>query len=148
MEGGKSMVENYTLLWLVVGGALCLMELFIPTAFVEMSMGVAALFVALVSPLVPQLTVQLFLWLVFSVFLVWAVKRWLPKQKPYSIADATEATTLTEISPERIGRVLYEGNSWAACCEGDWTIPTDCRVVVVGRRGNTLIVMPEDLSRS
>jgi membrane protein implicated in regulation of membrane protease activity len=40
--------------------------------------------------------------------------------------------------------VLYEGNSWAARCESSTApIPTGQKVYVVGRKGTTLIVMPE-----
>ncbi|MGC9504034.1 NfeD family protein [Baaleninema sp.] len=141
-------MEKYTLVWLLIGGALCLMELFVPTAFVELAMGTAALLVAVVSLVVPKLSVQIFLWMVFSLLLIWLVKRLLPKKTPYLIAESTEATTLTEIAPGQPGRVMFEGNSWQARCDGDWTIPANRTAIVVGRKGNTLLVVPEDFTQS
>jgi membrane protein implicated in regulation of membrane protease activity len=60
--------------------------------------------------------------------------------------DATEAETLTEILPGKTGRVLYEGNSWNARCDVGGTIAPQQRVYVVGRKGTTLIVVPELLA--
>ena len=60
--------------------------------------------------------------------------------------DSTEARTLTAIPPGRSGRVMYEGSSWQACCsDTEVAIASDERVVVVGRQGNTLIVLPESV---
>jgi membrane protein implicated in regulation of membrane protease activity len=40
---------NLVWFWLILGTLLCLMELFIPTAFVESTLGISAFVVALVA---------------------------------------------------------------------------------------------------
>ncbi|MDB9525768.1 NfeD family protein [Oscillatoria sp. CS-180] len=132
------------LFWLIVGAVLCLMELFLPTAFVEATLGVSALAVAVVALIVPQFSIQVGVWMVLSVLATWALKRFVPKQTPYILADSTEARTLTAIAPGQAGRVLYEGNSWQARCEdSEAIIGADEPVIVIGRRGTTLLIMPE-----
>ncbi|MBW4690561.1 MAG: NfeD family protein [Lyngbya sp. HA4199-MV5] len=133
-----------TLIWLIVGTVLCLVEFIVPTAFVACVMGISALIVAAVSPVLP-LGLQVALWMVLSLALVFYSRR-LIRQKEARKFDATEAETLTEIAPGKLGRVRYEGNSWAARCEDhDVTIAPNQKVYVIARKGTTLIVMPEHL---
>lgn len=134
---------NPTFLWLIAGAILCFLEVLTPTAFVEMAMGISAFFVALLSLVVPHLGVQVLLWMVFSLFLIFLTRRFLPKRSHYAIRDSTEARTLTEIAPGQTGRVIFEGNSWQARSESDVPILPDQKVLVVGREGNTLIVLSE-----
>jgi membrane protein implicated in regulation of membrane protease activity len=109
-------------------------------------MGVSALIVALVSLVVPQVGWQIVLWMTLSIALVVLVQRWAPKQKASSLIDDVEAETLTEILPGKTGRVIYEGNSWQARCgDESLAIAPQQKVYVVGRKGNTLLVMPENL---
>ena len=137
-------VTNWTWLWLTIGALLCVMELFVPTAFVQMAMGISALLVAICVSFIPSLNLQIFLWMVLSVIAVYAVKRWMPTSKSLPIDDETEAEALTAMEPGETGRVLFEGNSWRAKCEGDRAIQADKRVIVVGRKGNTLLVMLDE----
>lgn len=135
---------NPALFWLILGTALCLMELLIPTAFVESTLGVSAFIVALLTPWVPQFSLQVGIWMVFSVIFIFSLRYLVPKRTPYTLAEATEARTLTAISPGETGRVLYEGNSWQARCEDETLAISPNQVVMVTRRrGNTLFVMPE-----
>lgn len=132
--------------WLIVGIALCLMELVLPTAFVELTMGMSAIVVAIFAPLLPNFTVQVILWFVLSVILTLLLRRFVPTKTHRQIADSKEAQTLTEILPGQAGRVLYEGNSWQARCEDEeMTIAPQQKVYVIARRGTTLIVMPASL---
>ncbi|NEQ28775.1 MAG: NfeD family protein, partial [Microcoleus sp. SIO2G3] len=86
--------------------------------------------------------------LILSVVLTFATRRFISHGKADSIADAREAKTLTAIAPGAIGRVLYEGNSWQARCgDDDLEILPNQPVYVVGRRGTTLIVMPDSIVR-
>ncbi|TAF52885.1 MAG: NfeD family protein [Oscillatoriales cyanobacterium] len=137
-------VTNWTGLWLAIGALLCVMELFVPTAFVEMAMGISALLVAFCTPLIPSLNVQIALWMVLSVMAVYAVKRWMPQQRSLPIDEETEAEALTAMEPGETGRVLFEGNSWRAKCEGDRPIRVHDRAIVVGRKGNTLLIMLDE----
>jgi membrane protein implicated in regulation of membrane protease activity len=77
------------------------------------------------------------------------VRRFLPTGKPKTIDDDKEATTLTEIPAGQTGRVLYEGNSWQAKCgDQELAIAANQAVYVIGRKGTTLIVMPDYLLHS
>lgn len=138
---------NPTLVWLVAGAGLCLAELFLPTAFVAFMMGISAFLVALVSLFIPNLSLQVILWLVFSTSLVLLSRRFLPRAKKSSkIKDAIIAETLTEIAAGKEGRVIYEGNSWRARCDDvGCAIAPHQKVYVVRREGTTLIVVPENL---
>ncbi|NJL01948.1 MAG: NfeD family protein [Spirulinaceae cyanobacterium SM2_1_0] len=141
---------NATVLWLIAGVILCFMEFIFPTAFVEFTLGLSAIFVAIISLVIPQLSVQIVLWLLLSVLLVAASRRFLvPRRRSHLLLDDTRGETLTAIAPGRTGRVLYEGNSWQARCEDEeMDIPPQQPIYVLRREGNTLIVMPENLLRS
>jgi membrane protein implicated in regulation of membrane protease activity len=120
------------------------MELFLPTAFVEATLGISALLVSAIALVIPSLSIQIGLWLVLSAVTVWGLRYFVPKRTPYTLAASTEARTLTAIAPGETGRVIYEGNSWQARCEDlGAAIEVNQRVIVVGRRGNTLLVVPE-----
>ncbi|MGD1856183.1 MAG: NfeD family protein [Leptolyngbyaceae cyanobacterium] len=137
---------NLAIFWILLGVALCVMELMIPTAFLESALGVSAIAVGLLAIALPVMTFnwQVALWMVLSLLLFWALRRFAPRRQPPALMDATEAKTITSIPPGQSGRVMYEGNSWPACCsDQELAIATDQTVIVVGRRGNTLIVMPE-----
>jgi membrane protein implicated in regulation of membrane protease activity len=139
------MVFSPAILWFVAGTLLCLVEVILPTAFTAFAMGASALLVALVAWLLPKwVGLQILLWMVFSTTFVYLTHRLMPKRRVIAIEDATEAQTLTEILPGQTGRVLYEGNSWRARCEDEKVaIASDQKVYVIGRKGTTLIVMPE-----
>ena len=141
------MFITYTLVWLIAGAVLCLLELFLPTAFVAFMMGISALIVALVSVLIPQLSLQVILWLGLSTSFILLSRRFVPKaKKSRSIQDAVIAETLTAIAPGKEGRVIYEGNSWRARCEDkENAIAPYEKVYVVRREGTLLIVLPENV---
>ncbi len=144
-------MPSYTLIWLLAGSVLCLMELFLPSAFVAFMMGISAFVVALLSFAgLANLWLQVLVWLLLSLILVVLSRRFSqPKQRKSKIQDATVAETLTEIAPGKTGRVLYEGNSWQARCDDNQlSIAPHQRVYVVRREGTTLIVMPEYLLHS
>ena len=136
-----------TLLWIIAGAILCLMEFVFPTAFVAFMMGVSALIVAAISLILPQYTLLVALWLVFSTLLIILSRRFFtPKRKKANLGDADEGETITAIAPGKTGRVLYEGNSWQAkCADRTREIAPNEPVYVVGREGTTLIVLPVNL---
>ncbi len=144
-------MPSNTSIWLIVGVLLCVMEIFLPTEFVTLTMGISALVVALLSQvLLAEFWLQVLAWLLISVVLVLLVRRFFTsKSSKYKIQDAIIAETLTNIPPGKSGRVLYEGNSWRAQCDDEHlAIASHERVYVVRREGTTLIVMPERLLNS
>ncbi len=141
-------MPSATLIWLIIGTALCLMELFLPTEFVTLMMGISAFVVALLAGVIlGKLWLQVLVWLLLSaVLLVFSRRLLAPRRRSSQIQDAITAETLTEIPPGKTGRVLYEGNSWRARCDDEkLTIAPQETVYVVRRQGTTLIVMPERL---
>jgi len=131
------------LLWVIIGVVLCVMELLLPTAFIESALGVSAFAVALLSFVVPGLNYQIILWMLLSLLTFWLLKRLIPNRTAPALREATEARTTTAILPGQAGRVMYEGNSWQARCEDEQiSIEPDKEVFVVERKGNTLIVIP------
>jgi membrane protein implicated in regulation of membrane protease activity len=132
-----------TWFWIGVGLALCVLELVFPTAFVELVMGLSAILVAFASLLLPHFGLQVLLWMVVSLVSVFLVRRYLPRKVPQILQESVEATTLTAIAPGEKGRVLHEGSPWAARCEDRlMAIAPQTKVMVVGREGTTLVVMP------
>jgi membrane protein implicated in regulation of membrane protease activity len=139
-----------SLIWLILGLLFCGFELMLPNAFVSMMMGVSALIMAGVALVLPHLGLQVLVWMGLSGALVFKGRQFfMLKQKVDLLAEASEAETLTEIPPGKLGRVLFEGNSWQARCADDTVaIAPNQKVYVVSRQGTTLIVMPEDLLHS
>jgi membrane protein implicated in regulation of membrane protease activity len=132
-----------TWFWVGVGLALCLLELIFPTAFVELVMGLSAIFVAFASLLLPHFGLQVLLWMVVSLVSIFLVRSYLPHKVPQILQESLDATTLTAIAPGEKGRVLHEGSPWAARCEDkSLAIAPQTKVKVVGREGTTLVVMP------
>lgn len=131
--------------WIGIGLLLCVLELIFPTAFVEMVMGLSAIATGFFSLLIPNLFGwQVVLWMVLSLVSIFAVRRFVPRKMPKILQDSQEATTLTAIAPGEKGRVLYEGSPWAAtCADPTVEIAPNIKVMVVGREGTTLVVMPE-----
>lgn len=140
-------MENFTLtviFWLTVGITLCVMEVALPTAFMEVILGISAIIVAGIALVIPSFGVQVAIWMVLSLTLLVLTRRFLPKPTPFTaLDDSRDAKTLTSIPPGDTGRVLYEGGSWQARC-GDETLSLSAnqKVYVVARKGNTLVVVP------
>ena len=135
---------NPTIFWIIVAGILCSMESIFPTAFVSFMMGIAALLVAVVSLFLPQYTLLVGLWLLFSTALIFLSRRlFTPKRKISITGDDSEATAIGGIPAGNAGRVLYEGNSWRAkCADNTRDIAPNEPVYIVRKQGNTLIVLP------
>jgi membrane protein implicated in regulation of membrane protease activity len=131
--------------WIGIGLVLCVLELIFPTAFVEMVMGLSAIATGFFSLLIPNLFGwQVILWMGLSLMSIFAVRRFVPRKMPKILQDSQEATTLTAIAPGEKGRVLYEGSPWAAtCADPTVAIAPNIKVMVVGREGTTLVVMPD-----
>ncbi len=134
-------------LWLIVGTGLCLLELFVSTAFTAACMGMSALLVSLLALVLPSsICLQISIWLLGSCGLV-AVGYQVNEERISSeIQSSTEAEALTAMMPNQTGRVIYEGSSWRAKCADSKSILLQDKLYVVGREGNVLIVMPMHLS--
>ena len=148
---------SHVAFWAGSGVAFCLIEMLLPKSlgkryrFVALILGITALIVAVLvwrAQRMAGFNWQIVYWMGLSTACVIWVRPMLLKGKGSStvVPDAMEAKTLTEILPGQIGRVIYEGTSWQATCEGSaGAIPPYQKVYVLRREGNTLIVVPENL---
>ncbi len=144
-----------SLFWFSGGVVLCLIELFLPKSWakqyklVPLIMGVSSLLVALFVwryDFLEDARLQIAYLMGLSTACVIWVRPMLLRKKKFTVLDATEAQTLTEILPGQTGQVLYEGCLWQARTEGyQGAIAPNQRVYVMRREGNTLIVLPETL---
>jgi membrane protein implicated in regulation of membrane protease activity len=133
------------MIWIFIGLALIAFETIVPTAFVALVGGIAALIVALVGAGI-TVNFQILLWLVLSGSGILISRQFVSKRSAPRRFDARSAQTLTAVRPTHGGRVQYEGNSWAARCEDpELTIPADQPVWVVSQSGTTLLVVPQTM---
>ncbi|MGF1489628.1 MAG: NfeD family protein [Prochloraceae cyanobacterium] len=140
-------LSSPVIIWLIIGSILCCTELIVPTAFTSFILGLSAIIVAAISLAIPQLSLQIAIWMAISLILVIGSRRLLPKQKKnLNLDDDRTGETLSAIVPGKGGRVLYEGGSWQAKNEyEELTIPEGEKVYVIRKQGNTLIVLPQKL---
>lgn len=144
-----------SLFWFSGGVFLCMIELFLPKSWakqyklVPLIMGVSSLVVALFVwryDFLEDARLQIAYLMGLSTACVIWVRPMLLRKKKFTVLDATEAQTLTDILPGQTGQVLYEGCLWQARTEGyQGAIAPNQRVYVMRREGNTLIVLPENL---
>ncbi len=151
--------------WLVAGIIFCLIEFFRRKVrskkykLIALIMGVSAL---ILSSLLWGLAIawnfdwqyimyeefglQIMFWMGMSTAsLIWLRPAFLPRKK-FTLPQATEAKTFTEMLPGEIGQVLYEGSFWQAYCAAhSGAIAPNQTVYVLRREGNTLIVASETL---
>lgn len=143
------------LFWFSGAVVFCLIELFLPNTWakqfklVPLIMGVNSLVVAFFEwryAFLDDTRLQIAYWMGLSTACAIWVRPMLLRKKKFTVLDATEAQTLTEILPGQTGQVLYEGCLWQARTEGyEGAIASNQRVYVVRREGNSLIVLPENL---
>jgi len=145
------------IIWAILGVILGSSELLFPKTlpkafkFMPLIMGICALIVAFllwrsnVFYRIPT-NLQILYWMSLSSACTLWIRPLFRQKKTSSIFETTEAVTLTEIPVGDIGRVRFEGNSWAACAENSHQpIPAQTKVYVLRREGNTLIVVPHHL---
>ncbi len=106
--------------------------------------GFTAFVIAVLSAFVPQVEIQVVVWVLLSVFAIWYLRRFIPKDHPL-LLDSQEGKTLTAIKSGMAGRVRFEGQSWRAICDDqNLEIPAGVEVIVMEKRGNTLVVVPKN----
>jgi membrane protein implicated in regulation of membrane protease activity len=134
------------LIWLLLGLMLLLLEL-LGLEFDGLLAGaVAALLVSVlgaVLPLAPLLQMAAFV--LFTALLLGALHRWGGRRErgipPASSGD--RATVISGFTDGGEGRVLWQGQSWAATnLEDDEALSPGSEVAVLGREGTRLQVVP------
>lgn len=106
------------------------------------AVGLAALITSIAALHVPSVAVQLLIWSLLSVSLAVVMRGMVPRESA-ELQASYEAEVSDAIPPGGAGEVAYQGSLWKARCQvSDVAIATGQAVYVVGRQGNTLIVMP------
>jgi membrane protein implicated in regulation of membrane protease activity len=106
------------------------------------ALGIAAIITAIAALTVNNLAIQALIWGVLSVSLAVVFRGFVPKESK-DLMPAVEAEVSQTIPKGGVGEVSYEGSYWSARCQiSDVAIAIGQIVHVVGRQGNTLIVLP------
>ncbi len=132
--------------WLIIGMALCAIELLVPlpTFLIAGAMGIAALCVAAIALIISPPSLQVLAWMAISGLLVIVSRRLIPRDSR-QLQEAHEGITLTEIPAGETGRVRHEGVSWKARCDDPRiAIASQQKVIVLRREGTTLVVVPDN----
>ena len=135
------------LIWLLLGLALLLLELLGAEFEGLLAAAVAALVLSVASGLLPLLppAVQVTAFLVCTGLLIAALQRWSRRRArgiPPTSGDE-RATVISGFPAGGDGRVLWQGQSWAAVnLDGDRALTPGMAVTVLGREGTRLQVLP------
>lgn len=131
------------LFWLL-GGLLALGLSAIAFEPTLAALGIAAVITAIAALSIVDPIIQLLIWAILSVTLALVLRSLVPSGEASGLAEPIEAEVCKAIPRGGKGEVLYEGSYWSAQCQiSDVAIAPNQRVYVVGRQGNTLIVMPQ-----
>lgn len=139
------------LLWFLIGLALFLLELVIPGFFIFF-FGLGAWVTALVCLIAePGTNLQIIIFAVTSVLSLIGLRRMIQKKFFYSKENLSEevedeftgkeALAITEIGPDKRGKVEFKGTTWKAESKSD--IAKGQHVIIVEKENFTLIVKPK-----
>jgi membrane protein implicated in regulation of membrane protease activity len=129
------------ILWLVSGGVCLTLGMIVAEPTLS-ALGIAAVITAIAALSISQLGFQLLIWGILSVALALVFRGLVPGESR-DLLPSREAKVSTAIPQGGTGEVSYEGSYWTARCQlTDLAIATGQMVHVVGRQGNTLIVLP------
>lgn len=128
-------------LWLMSGLFFLAMGMLVGEPSIA-AIGLAAIITAIAALSVPSLSIQLIIWSILSVSLAVVMRGMVPREIN-EFRRQVEAEVTGFIPKNRAGEVAYEGSLWKAKCQiPDLEVPEGSLVHVVGRQGNTLIVLP------
>ncbi len=147
----KSIISRPEVIWFIFGLVLFFLELLVP-GFVIFFFGVGAWVTAILCLVAnPGINLQFIVFGVTSVLSLLALRKILQKKFFYSEDNLSErvedeftgreALALTDISPDKKGKVEFKGTTWQA--ESESTISEGQTVVVSGKENVTLIVKPK-----
>ncbi|MBD1910745.1 MULTISPECIES: NfeD family protein [unclassified Leptolyngbya] len=134
-------------IWLLAGllGLGVNLLLFEPTIA---ALSLAAIITSIAALSIVNVTVQILVWATLSVTIALVLRGFVPAQSAPGLEEPSDAEVRITIPRGGTGEVTYEGSFWSARCQiSDVTIGAGQTVHVVGREGNTLIVMPIPASK-
>ncbi|NSW95508.1 MAG: NfeD family protein [Bacteroidales bacterium] len=146
-----SIFSKPELIWFLIGLLLFLLELVLP-GFVIFFFGVGAWITALVCLIGnPGINLQIIIFAVTSVVSLALLRRMIQKRFFFSkegLSEAVEdeftgreATALTDINPQKEGKVDFKGTTWKAESEAD--IRAGQKVIIKGKDNFKLFVEPK-----
>ncbi|MBD3883457.1 NfeD family protein [Phormidium tenue FACHB-886] len=134
-------ISNIQFYWLI-GGLVFLGLGLVVGEPVAAALGIAAIITAIAALSLPSLAMQLLIWGILSIALAVVLRGMVPKQSK-ELRPTLEATVSEIIPKGGLGVVTYEGSLWKARCQiSDLSVAPGQVVHVVGRQGNTLIILP------
>lgn len=142
------MLVTAPLIWLVLASALLLLAVFgLDTDGLLLVIGVSALLLTLLTSLLPAPAVgQAVIFALLVVAGYGTLRRVSASREARSIPPAARAETAEVIlgfDADGRGRVLWQGQSWAALnLQPDLSLPAGSQVSVMGREGTELRVLP------
>ncbi|MBV6478786.1 MAG: hypothetical protein HGGPFJEG_01543 [Ignavibacteria bacterium] len=144
-------MENYSLIWLIVGLILLLLEFIIP-GFVIFFFGIGALITSLFIYLfdMTSLSYQLLVFIVSSLICLFLLRRFASKifkgdsdkeKKLNNEFEGKKAIVIREIKPNSLGgKVEFNGTVWEA--ESEFFIPESAEVEIIMNKNLKLLVKP------
>jgi len=147
----KSIISKPEVIWFIFGLVLFFLELLVP-GFVIFFFGVGAWVTALLCLIAnPGINMQFIIFGITSVLSLLALRKMLQKKFFYSKNNLSEgvedeftgreALAVTDIGPDKKGRVEFKGTTWQA--ESDSGISEGQTVIIVEKENVKLIVKPK-----
>lgn len=137
----QQLLSQDHLVWLVIGLLSLPMGMLIGEPSI-IALSIAALVTAIIALTTTSAFVQVILWGILALCLA-IIMRGLEPRESQSLAPPTDAEVSEPIPSGGMGYVFYDGSLWQARCQiSDVSIAAGSAVSVVGRHGNTLIVLP------
>lgn len=148
-------MDTLILFWLLLGFALIVGEVFIPglvVIFFGFGAVVNAALIALFPPLAASIGWQLLTWAVLSGTSLLFLRRFMKKSfqgtifqrnKEETKASGEIVTVTEEITPDKPGRIHFQGTSWEARCF-DEIIPANSKAEILKQEGLHFYVTKAD----
>ena len=135
--------------WLIVAGIFFVIEIF-TAGFLVFWLGIAALIAMIVSFFIPNITIQMVVFIIFSFILLLATK---PLIKKFMNVKETKTNAFSIIGKKALviknidsinksGQIKVNGEVWSAIGKNDDTIEKGTEVEVVSINGVKAVVKP------
>jgi len=149
-----NVIFNPVFIWFVIGTVLVVAEFFVPgivLVFFGISAWLVALAAGLIGPIRASIPIQVGIWVVLSVILLFSLRSWLqgllkgftgaetdPNKMPREGIGARVEVIEDIDTKSHAGRVRWKGSLWRA--EADEDIPAGTAVEIVGQDNMTVKV--------
>ena len=135
--------------WLILAGIFVIFEMIIPTDFLIFWVGVGAIVSCITSVFVDSITVQIAVFCISSILLIFCTKPFVKKfmkkspdvhTNAYSIVGK-KGLVITEINPiQGTGQIKVDNETWSAKTIGTEVIPKDTQITITAIEGVKAVV--------